>query len=341
MHDIPPLIDRFGRRHTSLRISVTDRCNIRCFYCMPAERVEFQPSGACSSYEEIAEIRFAAVQPLGIDALRLTGGEPLVRADLSVLVRMLANIAGIHDLAHTTNAMLLAEQADTLKQAGLRRVNISLDALDEPTFRKISRRDGLDQVLSGIDAAIQVGFDEIRINTVAIRGITELQIPKLAKFASQKRIVLRFIEFMPLDADQSWQRDDLLTGHDIRQSIERQFGRLVPTERANPNQPAVDYWSPELDMTIGFINPVSEPFCGDCNRLRITAEGKLRNCLFSTVEWDIRELLRSGEAMQTSKPACSQCVDAKKAGHGIDDERFIRPGACTRLGGKCDRTRRI
>ena len=319
-----PLVDRFRRRHNSLRISVTDRCNIRCFYCMPAENVVFQPSSALLTFEEIAAF-VAAVIPLGIEALRLTGGEPLLRAELSVLVRMLASLPGIRDLALTTNGMLLKDHAVSLKQAGLRRINISLDALDQDTFRQISRRNGLDQVLAGIQAAIQAGFAEIRINTVSLRGMTETQVPPLLQFASQHGLVLRFIEFMPLDADHAWQREELLSGEEIRSLIEKSFGPLQVAARSNPSQPATDYWSPTLQTTIGFINPVSQPFCGDCNRLRLTAEGKLRNCLFSTIEWDLRELLRGGASVAQIQDLVRDCVAAKKAGHGMDDEQFIRP----------------
>ncbi len=319
-----PLVDRFGRTHNSLRISVTDRCNIRCFYCMPAENVVFQPNSALLTFEEIAAF-VAAMIPLGIDTLRLTGGEPLLRAELNILVKMLAGLPELRDLALTTNGMLLVKHAVALKDAGLQRINISLDALDQHAFRQISRRDGLDQVLAGIDAAIQAGFAEIRINTVAIRGITEAQVPKLVEFASRKGLVLRFIEFMPLDADHAWQRQGLLSGADIRNLIEQSFGPLQAADRSNLSQPAVDYWSPTLNATVGFINPISQPFCGDCNRLRLTAEGKLRNCLFSTVEWDVRDLLRQGVSVAELQACVRDCVAAKNPGHGIDDEQFIQP----------------
>ena len=208
---MPPLVDSFGRRHTSLRISVTDRCNIRCFYCMPAEGVVFRPRTELLTFEEIE--RFArALVPLGVDKLRLTGGEPLVRADLPELVRMLAAIPGIRDLALTTNGMLLDKQAAALQAAGLRRINISLDTLSEETFEIITRRQGLDLVLAGIAAAQEAGFDEIRLNAIAIRGLTEQEIIPLASFARDRKLELRFIEFMPLDAEHHWSTQQVLTG---------------------------------------------------------------------------------------------------------------------------------
>lgn len=215
---MPALVDSFGRRHTSLRISVTDRCNIRCFYCMPAEGVVFRPREELLAFEEIE--RFArALVPLGIDKLRLTGGEPLVRADLPELVRMLAAIPGIRDLALTTNGMLLDKQAAALHAAGLRRINISLDTLSEETFEKITRRQGLDLVLAGIAAAQEAGFDEIRLNAIAIRGLTEQEIIPLASFARDRQLELRFIEFMPLDAEHHWSTQQVLTGAEIRRVI--------------------------------------------------------------------------------------------------------------------------
>src|SRR5688572_6604686 len=209
-----PLLDSLGRVHTSLRISVTDRCNIRCFYCMP-ETVRFLPREEILSFEEIE--RFARVlAPLGVNKLRLTGGEPLVRSGLPKLVERLAAIEGIEDIALTTNGILLEENAVALKNAGLKRVNISLDALTEETFRRINRRDGLDRVLAGIHAAKKAGFEKIRLNAVAIKGITEAEIVPLAKFAREQQMEMRFIEFMPLDADDQWDHDQVLTGEEIR-----------------------------------------------------------------------------------------------------------------------------
>jgi cyclic pyranopterin phosphate synthase len=318
------LIDRLGRVHTNLRVSVTDRCNIRCFYCMPEEIVQFKPRHEILSFEEIE--RFVRVLAgLGVNKLRLTGGEPLVRADLSVLVGKLAAVPGIRDIALTTNGILLSDQADALKAAGLHRLNISLDAMSEDTFQRISRRPGLHRVLDGIRAAQRAGFEKIRLNAVAIRGITEEEVVPLGEFARQQDLELRFIEFMPLDADGNWQSDQVLSGEAIRRLLERAFGPLVPRDRPDPSQPAVDYEFADGIGRIGFINPVSQPFCGDCNRLRITAEGKVRNCLFSTIEWDARALLRGGGSDDEIARLVRECVAAKKPGHGIDSAEFIRP----------------
>lgn len=319
-----PLIDSLGRVHTNLRISVTDRCNIRCFYCMPDENVRFLPRRDILSFEEIE--RFARiVSGLGVNKLRLTGGEPLVRAELPKLVERLTAIPGIHDIALTTNGILLAENAQALKDAGLSRINISLDALTEETFRQISRRDGLDRVLAGIHAAKRVGFRKIRLNAVAIKGITEPEVVPLARFAREQGMEMRFIEFMPLDAENHWQHDQVLTGEEIRRLIEEAIGPLEPAERPDPSQPATDFRFVDGGGTVGFINPVSQPFCEDCNRLRITAEGKVRNCLFSTVEWDARALMRNNATDNEIAQLVRDCIKAKKPGHGIDSTDFVRP----------------
>jgi cyclic pyranopterin phosphate synthase len=291
---------------------------------MPDENVRFKPRSEILTFEEIE--RFVrVVAPLGVNKLRLTGGEPLVRADMPALVRCLANIPGIHDIAMTTNGILLAEQAAELKDAGLKRLNISLDALSEETFRRIARRDGLDRVLAGIAAAKAAGFQRIRLNAVAIRGVTEPEIVPLAQFAREQGMEMRFIEYMPLDAEHQWDHDQVLTGEEIRQTIAEAIGPLEPAERDDPSQPAVDYEFSDGGGQIGFINPVTQPFCGDCNRLRLTAEGQVRNCLFSTVEWDARSVLRSGGSDAELEQLVRDCVAAKKPGHGIDSAEFVRP----------------
>jgi cyclic pyranopterin phosphate synthase len=319
-----PLIDGFGRVHTNLRISVTDRCNIRCFYCMP-ENVQFRPRQEILTYEEIE--RFVrVVAGLGIEKLRITGGEPLVRRDVYKLIAKLSRVPGIRDIAMTTNGILLAAQAQELKDAGLRRLNISLDTLDPATFARISRREGLDQVLAGIFAAKRVGFKRIRLNAVAIRGVTEADVIPLGQFARQHGMEMRFIEFMPLDADGNWNSDQVLSGQTIRQILEQEFGPLVPLPRLDPSQPAVDYEFADHCGRIGFINPVTQPFCGTCNRLRLTAEGKLRNCLFSTAEWDARALLRAApDSDDALALLVRDCLQAKAAGHLIHSARFERP----------------
>ncbi len=319
-----PLVDRFGRVHTNLRIAVTDRCNIRCFYCMPADDVVFRPREEILSFEEI--VRFVrVVAALGVNKLRLTGGEPLVRQGLPQLVRMLVEVPGIEEVALTTNGVLLAGLAHELKQAGLTRLNISLDALDRETFRRITRRDVYDRVLEGIRAARAAGFQRIRINAVAIRGITEQQVVPFGRFAREEGYEVRFIEYMPLDAENHWERRRVLPGEEIRRILEAEFGPLEPAPRPDPSQPAVDYVFADGRGRIGFINPVSEPFCHECNRLRLTAEGQVRNCLFSLQEWDARALLRGGGSDEQLAALVYECIQGKKPGHGIDDPNFLRP----------------
>ncbi|MCA9207365.1 MAG: GTP 3',8-cyclase MoaA [Planctomycetales bacterium] len=319
-----PLTDSFGRVHTNLRISVTDRCNIRCFYCMPNENVVFRPRAEILSFEEIARL-VRVLAPLGVNKLRLTGGEPLVRAGLPNLISMLRDVSGIHDIAMTTNGLLLAEHAEALRAAGLDRLNVSLDGLREETFQRIARREGLHRVLEGIEAAQRAGFQRIRLNAVAIRGITEDEIVPLGRFARERHMELRFIEFMPLDAENQWQTEQVLTGETIRETLEREFGPLLPADRPDPSQPAVDFQFADGGGRIGFINPVTQPFCHDCNRLRVTADGKVRNCLFSTVEWDARQLLRDGASDQEIESLVRDCIRQKKPGHGIDSPEFIKP----------------
>ena len=319
-----PLADSWGRVHRSLRVSVTDRCNIRCFYCMPAGNVVFRPRAELLTFEEITRFVRVAIT-LGITRVRVTGGEPLVRAELPELITMLARLQGLRDLALTTNGILLPDLARPLREAGLERLNISLDTLDESTFETITRRSGLQQVLAGIEAAVEAGFDKIRINALAIRGLTDNELPGLVKFAMGRGLELRFIEYMPLDADGGWQAHQVLTGDEIKQRIEGEFGPLIPVADGDPSQPATDFRFASGIGTIGFINPVSQPFCTSCDRLRLTAEGQVRNCLFSSTEWDVRSVLRGGDADEAVRSLIRACVSSKKAGHGIDSPEFTRP----------------
>ncbi|MBX3411983.1 MAG: GTP 3',8-cyclase MoaA [Pirellulales bacterium] len=319
-----PLVDSFGRVHGDLRISVTDRCNIRCFYCMPAGNVTFRPRHELLTFEEITRFVRVATR-LGVRKLRLTGGEPLVRQSLAELVRMLAHVPGIEDIALTTNGILLEEQAAALKGAGLRRLNVSLDTLDPARFEQIARREGLDRVLVGIAAARRVGFEKIKLNAVAIRHLTEDDVVPLARFAREQQLELRFIEFMPLDADDAWQSEQVFAGEDLRRLLEAEFGRLVAHRSDDPSQPATDYDYADGSGRVGFINPVTQPFCSNCNRLRLTAEGQIRNCLFSTVEWDARAALRSGATEEELAELIRDCVAAKRRAHGINSDEFVRP----------------
>ena len=321
--DVAPLVDSFGRVHKNLRISVTDRCNIRCFYCMP-ETVEFLPHKDVLSFEEIARV-VRVVAAAGVDRVRITGGEPLVRSQLHKLVTMIRDVDGIKDIAITTNAILLEDHAERLKDAGLDRLNISLDTIDPKLFEKIARRKGLEKVLRGIAKAQEVGFKDIRLNTVALAGITETEIVPLASFARQHDLTLRFIEFMPLDGDQAWQTEQVISGESIRAVIAQEVCELLPTQEMVRSQPAVDYRYADGLGSVGFINSVSSPFCGACDRLRITADGRLRNCLFGTEEWNLIDTLRSGANDQKVLEIIRSGILKKKAGHGTDDIEFKRP----------------
>jgi cyclic pyranopterin phosphate synthase len=326
-----PLVDGFGRRHTDLRISVTDRCNLRCSYCMPLD-VVFKPREELLTYEEIARVA-GVFAGLGIRTIRLTGGEPLIRRDLPALVRRLVALPGIDEVALTTNGLLLADQAEALREAGLGRLNVSLDSLRDDGFEQIARRPGLDRVLAGLAAAKRAGFTGIRINAVSIKGLTESEIVPLARFCRREGFQLRFIEFMPLDADQAWDRSQVLSGADVRAILEREIGPLVADAPADVGQPALDYrW---VDGGgVGFINPVTSPFCDRCDRLRLTADGQVRNCLFSTVEWDARRVLREGGDDAAIAALIRDCVAAKRAAHGIDTPAFERPArAMYQIGG--------
>ncbi len=337
------LIDSFGRVHNNLRISVTDRCNIRCFYCMPADHVEFMPKEHLLSFEEIERVVRIGTT-LGIDRVRLTGGEPLVHRDLHVLVRKLAAVPGIIDIGLTTNGILLEEQAQELRDAGLKRLNISLDALDPEIFRKVTRREGYERVLAGIQAARDVGFSPIKLNAVSVRGLTEDQIIPFGRLARETDTVVRFIEFMPLDADSQWQRDKVLFAHEIIATLEAEFGALraidspaplsipagtntslLPQADAATHAPAQDFEFADGKGRIGLIASVSQPFCSSCNRFRLTADGRLRNCLFSHDETDIKQFLRSDSADERIAQAMLSSIAAKKEGHEINTARFIQP----------------
>jgi cyclic pyranopterin phosphate synthase len=318
------LIDTFGRVHTNLRISVTDRCNIRCFYCMPAEDVQFMDRRELLTFEEIERFVRVAV-PLGLRKIRLTGGEPLVRRDLHVLVRKLSAVPGIEDIGLTTNGILLADQAQALFDAGLRRINISLDALDPQKFEKITRRQGYEQVIAGIDAARAVGFHPVKVNAVAVRGLTEDAIVPFGHFARRTGVEIRFIEFMPLDADNAWQREKVLFAHEILETLARDIMPLVPCPDQDPHAPASEFRFEDGVGRIGIIASVSQPFCMSCDRFRITADGKLRNCLFSLEETDVKAMLRGTAGDEDIAQAIRDSIAAKKEGHEINTARFIQP----------------
>jgi len=318
-----PIIDSFGRAHNSLRISVTDRCNIRCTYCMP-ETVRFLPRQDLLTFEEIARL-VRLLAKLGVNKIRLTGGEPLMRAELWRLVEYLNAIEGIDEIALTTNGILLADQAQALKNAGLHRINVSLDTVNAETFEKLTRRSGLEKVIAGIAATQSVGFHKLRLNAISMKGLTETEIIPLAHFARENQLHLRFIEFMPLDADHAWEQNKVLTGREVQRLISAEIGPLEPILSGDPSQPAVDFQYADGRGKVGFINSVSEPFCETCNRMRLSAEGGFRNCLFSDREWDLRELLRGGADDAQIEYRIRECISAKMAGHGSDTYAFRRP----------------
>jgi cyclic pyranopterin phosphate synthase len=318
----PQLTDTFGRVHDNLRISVTDRCNLRCTYCMP-EDVTFRPKDELLTFEEIAHfVRVAAT--LGVSKIRLTGGEPLMRRDLHKLVEQLVPIPGIRDIGLTTNGVFLRRHASALFAAGLRRLNVSLDTLDAGRFRAISRRDGLEQVLDGLQAAREAGFAPIKINAVAIRGITEFDIVPLARYARENGFELRFIEYMPIGAE-SWERDKVLPAAEILDVLEREFGRLVPVPDADPRAPALEFAYADGRGNVGIIASVTRPFCVKCNRLRLTAEGRIRNCLFALDETDVKPLLRDRHDDEALAEIIRRNVWGKWEGHEINTARFIKP----------------
>jgi cyclic pyranopterin phosphate synthase len=321
---VTPLKDKFGRVHDNLRISVTDRCNIRCFYCMPEEGVQFMDRAEILNFEEIERFVRAAV-PLGITKLRLTGGEPLVRRDLPRLIERLVAIPGIRDIALTTNAVLLEKHAQDLYAAGLRRLNIHLDTLDRERFKFITRRDDLPRVLAGIDEAVRVGFEKIKLNVVAVKGLIEPDIVPMARYCRERGFEPRYIEFMPLDSQSLWDRKKVLFADDIIAMITREIGPLEAVPDADPRAPATEYRYADGVGRLGFIASVSKPFCLNCNRIRLTSDGKLRYCLFAIDETDVKGLLRSHASDEEIAAVIRQNVSEKWIGHEINSGKFIPP----------------
>jgi cyclic pyranopterin phosphate synthase len=314
----PPLIDTYGRIHRSLRLSITDRCNFRCPYCMPARDVVFLPRSAILTYDEFETLtRIGAA--LGIREVRVTGGEPLVRRDVPVLIRKLATVEGMEDLALTTNAFYLEALARPLRDAGLMRINVSLDTLHPDRFRHLSGMDGLDRVLRGIESARQAGFSPLKINAVLIRGVNDGEILELAGWARSEGHSLRFIELMPIGGGPMRGSEYLVPGHEVRTILEERHP-LVPKPGTDPSEPARTYLYADGKGEVGFINPMTEPFCGRCDRVRITADGKIRNCLFDRGELDLLGPLRSGAGRKEIEGIWRRAVRNKG------------PGGCLELG---------
>jgi cyclic pyranopterin phosphate synthase len=318
-----PLVDGHGRRISDLRVSVTDRCNFRCQYCMPADGLPWLERSAVLTFEEIERVVRLMVR-MGIEDVRLTGGEPLVRREFPRLVSMLSPIEGLKDLSLTTNGYLLERDAAALVEAGINRVNVSIDSLQRDRFFHITRRDSLPQVLRGLEElAKHPEVHPIKVNAVAMRGFTEEEAIPFAEFARSTAFQVRFIEFMPLDADQNWTPDAVLTGEELRQIIDSVYPiEELPRE---PSATARVFRFADGKGEIGFINPVSEPFCADCNRVRMTAEGKLRTCLFSLHETDLREPLRGGATDAELEQVIRNAVWRKELKHHVGEPGFRQP----------------
>lgn len=329
-----PLIDSYGRRIKSMRLSITDKCNFRCTYCMPAEGLPWLKKAEILSYEELVRVCRVAVN-IGIEQIRLTGGEPLVRRDVPELVRQLHELTRLRSLSLTTNGILLKQQAKALAEAGLTRINVSLDSLLPEKFAQLTRRDQLDRVLEGLaELEHYPSIHPVKINAVAIRGFSEAEVLDFVRFARNKAYVMRWIEFMPLDADQLWRKEDILTGGEIKAIIEASYGVLVPITTGDPSETARRYTFSDGIGEVGFINPVSAPFCSTCDRIRLTADGQLRTCLFATEETDLRALLRSGADDEAIAHTIRQAVWHKELKHYIGDKRFKHASrTMSRIGG--------
>jgi cyclic pyranopterin phosphate synthase len=317
------LRDGHGRAIGDVRVSVTDRCNFRCQYCMPAEGLPWLERAEILTFEEITRI-VSLLASMGVHDVRLTGGEPLVRKGFPQLAAMLASLQGVHDLSVTTNGFLLERDAGALVEAGINRFNVSVDSLQRDRFYELTRRDALPQVLRGLEALGQhPEAHPIKVNAVAIRGFTEDEVLPFAEFARREPYEVRFIEYMPLDADHAWTQDQVLTGEEIRAAIDAVYP-LEPEPR-EPHATARVYRFADGKGRIGFINPVSEPFCGDCNRIRLTADGRLRTCLFSLHETRLREPIRAGCSDAELEEIIRNAVWRKELKHHVGEPGFIQP----------------
>lgn len=341
------LRDEHGRVMRDLRVSITDRCNFRCVYCLPETEeaanfyrtrfdalrnprpaksiplnYEWKPKHEILRFEEIERVVRVAVS-LGIQKVRVTGGEPLLRRDVAQLIAALARIPGVEDLAMTTNGFLFGEKAEALRTAGLRRVSISLDSLDRGRFQTMTGRDGLPAALAAIEQAQRLGFAPVKVNAVIIGGMNDHEIEALAEFARDRRLSLRFIEFMPLDSNRAWQRDLVVSGRTILERLRARF-ELVPVA-GHPTETARRWAFADGSGEIGIIAPVTEPFCGHCNRLRLTADGKIRTCLFSLEEHDLRPWLREESSDEALAERLIEIVTHKEAGHRIGQPDFVQP----------------
>jgi len=323
------LIDSFGRVHKDLRISVTDRCNFRCTYCMPAEGLDWVPRDELLTFEEIERVARLSVEQFGIESIRITGGEPTVRARLPVLIKKLSQLPV--DLSMTTNGATLRVLSEDLVSAGLKRINISLDSLQSDRFRELTLRDNLPQVLDGIQAAVEAGLDPVKVNVVVMAGVNDDEIVDFARFGREKGVTVRFIEFMPLDASEGWTSNQVVTQAQIVAEINSEFP-LESVKRTSA--PATRFAYKDGGGEIGVVASVTQQFCDTCDRVRLTADGQFRNCLFSVEEFDLKGLLRSGAEDKKITEALKKVVQSKWAGHGIGTVDFIRPArSMSQIGG--------
>jgi cyclic pyranopterin phosphate synthase len=321
------LADAHGRVATDLRVSLTDRCNLRCAYCMPPEGLDWLPGADVLTDDEIVRLITIGVELLGIKTVRLTGGEPLLRKNLELLVADIAALSPLPEIALTTNGIGLAARAEKLAAAGLRRINVSLDTLDPETFAKISRRRRLSDVLAGITAAREAGLQPIKINTVLLRGVNDHEAFDLLQWAMAERVQLRFIEQMPLDPQHGWKRDEMITAAEIKQHLGQHVELIEDPKDAltRGSAPAELFRVASTDYSVGIIASVTQPFCGACDRVRLTADGQIRNCLFARTESDLRTPLRSGASDAELAALWVAAVAGKKPGHGINDPSFLQP----------------
>ena len=328
-----PLVDRYGRVHRDLRISVTDRCSLRCTYCMPEQGVPWLPRDTMLSTEEVVRLADVAVG-MGIEEIRLTGGEPLLRRDLVDVVAGLAALDPAPEISMTTNGVGLARIAEDLKAAGLTRVNVSIDTLDRETFIELAKRDRLADTLAGIEASAAAGLVPVKLNTVLMRGVNDTEAPDLLAFALEHGYQLRFIEQMPLDAQHQWDRTQMITGEEILENLRTRFELTAMPDDTRGSAPAELFLVDGGPATVGVIASVTMPFCGTCDRVRLTADGMIRNCLFATGETDLRTPLREGASDEQLADLFRESIGAKLPGHGINEPGFLQPPRpMSRIGG--------
>jgi len=319
-----PLVDRYGRVATDLRVSLTDRCNLRCTYCMPAEGLDWLPGEEILTDDEVVRLVRVGIERLGIREVRFTGGEPLVRRGLVEIVGQVRAIDPDVDISMTTNALGLSRTAGALAAAGLNRVNVSLDTVRPETFRAITRRDRLDDVVEGLAAADAAGLGPVKVNAVLMRGVNDDQAAELLRWCIERGYELRFIEQMPLDAQHGWSREGMVVADEIFERLEREF-ELTPADEPRGSAPAEKFLVDGGPATVGVIASVTRPFCGDCDRVRLTADGQVRNCLFARQESDLRTALRAGASDDVLAERWRAAMRGKAAGHGIDDPSFLQP----------------